>query len=292
MYDPERLIDRLDALIDRLERLLPEPPAASDWAAPAFRWRTRNGRGWLHAVCSPQRLDPADLLCLERQQAEIERNTRQFLAGRGANNLLLWGSRGTGKSSLIKAIFNAYRDQGLRLIEVDKEDLRDLPDILDLIRERPERFILFCDDLSFEAGEPGYKALKAALEGSISATPDNLLIYATSNRRHLMPGVPGREPRGPSDRWRDAPGRVRGGKDLTLGPLRSLDQLSPLHPGPVSGHGPPLVQPPGVTPDGLGAGGTGRPAMGPAPRLPQRPHRLAVRPGLGGAGGRDGRRIS
>ncbi len=181
------LIARFESLIDRLERLLPEPPAPTDWGARAFRWRTRNGRGWLAALYSPQRIDLADLLCLERQKSEVERNTCQFLAGRGANNLLLWGSRGTGKSSLIKSVLTAFADRGLRLIEVDKDDLKDLPEILDLVRPRPERFILFCDDLSFEAGESGYKALKAALEGSLSATPDNLLIYATSNRRHLMP---------------------------------------------------------------------------------------------------------
>ena len=187
MPETEALIARAESLVARLERLLPEPPPPTDWGAVAFRWRTRHGRGWLQAEHAPHRLDPTDLLCLDRQQAEIERNTRQFLAGRGANNLLLWGSRGTGKSSLIKAVFTAHQGHGLRLIEVDKDDLRDLPDILDLVRHRPERFILFCDDLSFEANEPGYKALKAALEGSISATPENLLIYATSNRRHLMP---------------------------------------------------------------------------------------------------------
>lgn len=187
MTDIDRLIDRVDTLIGRLERLVPPAPEPTDWSAGAFRWRTRQGRGWLQALASPQRIDPADLLCLERQRAEIDRNTRQFLEGRGANNLLLWGSRGTGKSSLVKAVFNAYRERGLRLVEVDRDDLGDLPEILDLVRLRPERFILFCDDLSFEVGEAGYKALKAALEGSISATPDNLLIYATSNRRHLMP---------------------------------------------------------------------------------------------------------
>jgi predicted AAA+ superfamily ATPase len=187
MYGSNDLITRAESLIERLERFLPEPPAPVDWGAKAFRWRTRSGRGWLQAVHEPHRIDPADLLCLARQQAEIERNTAQFLAGRGANNLLLWGSRGTGKSSLIKAVFTANQDRGLRLIEVDKDDLRDLPDIIDLLRLRPEHFILFCDDLSFEAGEPGYKALKAALEGSISSTPANCLIYATSNRRHLMP---------------------------------------------------------------------------------------------------------
>jgi len=128
-----------------------------------------------------------DLVCLERQKEEITRNTRQFLSGKSANNVLLWGSRGTGKSSLIKAMLSELRSQGLRLIEVDKDDLIDLPDILEQIRYRPEHFVLFCDDLSFEASESGYKALKAALDGSLSAMPENLLIYATSNRRHLLP---------------------------------------------------------------------------------------------------------
>jgi len=187
MPQTDQVLNRLDTLVDRLERLLPADVASPDWTAHAFRWRTNGGRGWLQAVHAPHRLDLADLLGLERQKDEIDRNTRQFMAGRSANNVLLWGSRGTGKSSLVKAAFNAYRDQGLRLIEVDKDDLVQLPDILDLIHDRPERFILFCDDLSFEASESSYKALKAALDGSIAATPDNVLIYATSNRRHLLP---------------------------------------------------------------------------------------------------------
>ena len=167
--------------------LLPGGTEPPDWSAHAFRWRRRGDRGWLQAVPAPHRINLDDLLCLDRQKAEIERNTAAFLAGRGANNVLLWGSRGTGKSSLIKAVFNAMRERGLRLIEIDKDDLIQLPEILELIRDRPERFILFCDDLSFDAGESGYKALKAALDGSITATPENLLIYATSNRRHLLP---------------------------------------------------------------------------------------------------------
>lgn len=187
MHDIERLIARAEALLERVERLLPRVPDTPDWSAEAFRWRRTSGRGWLQAVHAPHGIGLDDLLCLERQKAEISRNTRQFLEGRVANNLLLWGSRGTGKSSLIKAVFNELRGTGLRLIEVDKDDLTDLPDIIDLVRQRPERCIIFCDDLSFEAGESGYKALKAALEGSISAVPENLLIYATSNRRHLMP---------------------------------------------------------------------------------------------------------
>ena len=187
MLKADQFLDRLDRLVDRLERLLPTAVAAPDWSAHAFRWRGDGSRGWLQPVHAPHRLLAADLLCLERQQAEIERNTAQFMAGRSANNVLLWGSRGTGKSSLVKAVFNAHRESGLRLIEVDKDDLIQLPDILGLIADRPERFILFCDDLSFEASESAYKALKAALDGSIAATPDNVLIYATSNRRHLLP---------------------------------------------------------------------------------------------------------
>jgi hypothetical protein len=187
MSAKKRLLTRAERLLERLEQLLPPGDESPDWSAHAFRWRRQGQRGWLQAVHAPHRIGLDELLCLDQQKAEIERNTRQFLAGRGANNVLLWGSRGTGKSSLIKAVFTALRDQGLRLIEVDKEDLIQLPEILELLRGRPERFILFCDDLSFEASESGYKALKAALDGSITATPENLLIYATSNRRHLLP---------------------------------------------------------------------------------------------------------
>jgi predicted AAA+ superfamily ATPase len=187
MTEVADLIDRAAALLERLEALLPEPAAAPNWNAHAFRWRKDRGGGYLQPLAHPQRLAADDLLCLDHQKAEIERNTRQFLASRSANNVLLWGSRGTGKSSLVKAIFNEMREQGLRLIEVDKDDLVELPDILERIRYRPERFLIFCDDLSFEANESGYKALKATLEGSINAVPDNLLIYATSNRRHLLP---------------------------------------------------------------------------------------------------------
>jgi len=187
MTDVAALIDRAATLLDRLDELLPVASAPPDWTKEAFRWRKSGRQGLLQALREPHRLALNDLLCVEHQKEEIERNTRQFLAGKSANNMLLWGSRGTGKSSLVKAIFNELRGQGLRLVEVDKDDLIDLPDILDQIRYRPEHFVLFCDDLSFEASETGYKALKAALDGSVSATPDNVLIYATSNRRHLLP---------------------------------------------------------------------------------------------------------
>jgi hypothetical protein len=184
------LLDRADALLDRLAQHLPAP-VGLDFSAHAFRWHAPTGgldtRGWLEPVHRPHGLRLDDLCCIDAQRDEIDRNTRQFLAGGGANNVLLSGARGTGKSSLVKALFNTYRDRGLRLIEVDKDELKDLPRILALLEGREERFLLYCDDLSFEAGEGSYKALKAALDGSISAPPDNLLIYATSNRRHLLP---------------------------------------------------------------------------------------------------------
>jgi len=184
----DSLLARAEALLERLECLLPQAPALPDWdSAVAFRWRRRNGRAELQAVRHPHRVQLKNLRGVDEQKKRIDRNTRQFVAGRSANNVLLTGARGTGKSSLVKAMLDKYAGRGLRLIEIDKHDLLDLPDIVELIDGRPERFILFCDDLSFEAGEPGYQALKAALDGSIAAPSDNLLIYATSNRRHLMP---------------------------------------------------------------------------------------------------------
>ena len=181
------LIDRLDALFDRLDAVLPPPLPKTDWSATAYRWRTRAGRGWLEAVKQPHRIRFEDLQGVDDQKQRIAQNTKQFVAGRSANNVLLTGARGTGKSSLVKAVLNQFAAKGLRLIEVDKDDLIDLPDIVELVEGRPERFILFTDDLSFEDGEPAYKALKSVLDGSVAAVPDNVLIYATSNRRHLMP---------------------------------------------------------------------------------------------------------
>jgi uncharacterized protein len=184
----DRFLARADALLARVEALLPPPPEAIDWtAAHAFRWRKRQGRGYLQPVSAVSAIALDDLRNIDRQKGLIERNTRQFVQRKPANNVLLTGARGTGKSSLIKACLNAYAHDGLRLIEVDKDDLHDLGDIVDLIAPRPERFIVFCDDLSFEEGESGYKALKVALDGSVAAQSDNVLIYATSNRRHLLP---------------------------------------------------------------------------------------------------------
>lgn len=183
----DQLIERLDKLVARAEQLLPAPPPRIDWRAPAFRWKRSAGGGHLVAVKRPQLIRLGDLQDIDAQKTLVDRNTRQFLEGLPANNVLLTGARGTGKSSLVKAMLDAYADRGLRLIEVDKAELVDLPEIVELVRDRPERFIVYCDDLSFSSGEATYKALKVALEGSISARADNLLIYATSNRRHLMP---------------------------------------------------------------------------------------------------------
>jgi predicted AAA+ superfamily ATPase len=162
-----------------------------DWKASAYRWRKQKNllgeQGYLQPVLHASRIRLHDIQHVERQKDLIVQNTRQFVQGKPANNVLLTGARGTGKSSLIKACLNEFSQQGLRLIDVDKADLADLADIVDLIAERPERFIIFCDDLSFEEGEAGYKALKVALDGSMSAATDNVLIYATSNRRHLLP---------------------------------------------------------------------------------------------------------
>jgi len=184
----QHLIDRAEALLARIEAVVPHPLAAPDWnASIAFRYRKRGGSGLIEPVRHVASIRLGSLVEVGPQKERLLRNTEQFVAGHGANNVLLTGARGTGKSSLIKACLNEFAGQGLRLIEVDKTDLVDLPDIVDLVAERPERFIVFCDDLSFDEGEPGYKALKSILDGSISESSDNVLIYATSNRRHLLP---------------------------------------------------------------------------------------------------------
>jgi uncharacterized protein len=184
----ELFLKRAEALLSRLEGLIPPAVAAPAWeSAVAFRWRGLGQAPRIRPVhrLSPVRLD--DLQCLDRQKILVERNTRQFLQGLPANNVLLWGSRGTGKSTLIRALLNRYSSRGLRLIEVDREGLKELPEILECIEDRPERFILYCDDLSFEADDVSYKTLKAVLEGALTALSGNALIYATSNRRHLLP---------------------------------------------------------------------------------------------------------
>jgi uncharacterized protein len=185
----ERLIERAEALIQRIEAILPQPISAPAWdASIAYRYRKRSsGHGLLEPVRHVAKIDLQDLKEIDGQKEKIQRNTEQFVQGLPANNVLLTGARGTGKSSLIKACLNEYAPRGLRLIEVDKSDLVDLPDIIELVSDRPEKFMVFCDDLSFEDGEPGYKALKSILDGSVAAATPNVLIYATSNRRHLLP---------------------------------------------------------------------------------------------------------
>jgi predicted AAA+ superfamily ATPase len=185
----EQLLDKVSLLVDRIEAVLPQALSAPDWSkAVAWRYRKRSsGHGALEPVRHVAGMTLDDLQEIDDQKEKMQRNIAQFVQGRPANNVLLTGARGTGKSSLIKACLNHYAPQGLRLIEVDKDDLTDLPDLIEVVAGRPEKFMVYCDDLSFEDGEPGYKALKSILDGSVAAATPNVLICATSNRRHLLP---------------------------------------------------------------------------------------------------------
>lgn len=187
MTIPDEFLTRASHLLERWESLLDGRATPPDWSYDAYRWRHDRQGMRLVPVRKPHRVELDDLLCMDAQKAEVVRNTDRFVKGHPANNVLLWGARGTGKSTLIKAVFNAFVDYGLRLIEVEKEHLVDLVEIVDLLDGRDERYLLYCDDLSFEADDAGYKSLKTALEGSIAAPPNNVLIYASSNRRHLLP---------------------------------------------------------------------------------------------------------
>ncbi len=180
---------RAELFMARVEASLPHGVEQPDWSASiAFRYRRRrSGQGVITPVQHVGVMSLDDLKEIDDQKEKIQRNTAQFVRGATANNVLLTGARGTGKSSLIRACLHTYAAQGLRLIEVDKADLVDLTDIVDLVAQRPEKFIVFCDDLSFDEGEAGYKALKSVLDGSVAAATPNVLIYATSNRRHLLP---------------------------------------------------------------------------------------------------------
>ncbi len=185
--DPE-LTEQLKRVLSALEPLLPRPAAPIDWTTcHAANWRRRPFSGALEPVPSVEAMHLDDLLGIEAQKATLEENTRQFLAGLPANDTLLWGTRGTGKSSLVRALLHAYADRGLRIIQVDKDDLVSLPAIVEEVKTQPFRFIVFADDLSFESGDPSYMVLKSALDGSVHALPDNVLLYVTSNRRHLVP---------------------------------------------------------------------------------------------------------
>lgn len=185
----ERFFARAELFMERVEASLPHTLTAPDWTASiAFRYRRRtSGQGVISPVAHVGAMSLESLREIDDQKEKIYRNTAQFVRGGTANNVLLTGARGTGKSSLIRACLHTFAPKGLRLIEVDKADLIDLQDIIELIASRPEKFIVFCDDLSFDDGEPGYKALKSVLDGSVAASTPNVLIYATSNRRHLLP---------------------------------------------------------------------------------------------------------
>jgi predicted AAA+ superfamily ATPase len=178
---------RAVSVLERLDAWLPQPLQEPNWAAVAFRWQQVGQQGILQALPIPHTFPLSRLAAVDKQMQQLVRNTEQFLAGRPANNALLSGARGTGKSSLVKALLHEYAEQGLRLIEVDKQDLASLPSLLKLLQGRAEKFIVFCDDLSFEHGDDGYKALKTALDGGLSVRADNVIVYATSNRRHLLP---------------------------------------------------------------------------------------------------------
>ncbi len=186
--DISHLIDKAESLLTRLDAIIPQAMPEPDWNnSIALRWRKRGNVGYLQTIKNPHRISLDELHDIDEQKQSIERNTRQFVEGKPANNILLTGARGTGKSSLVKAMLPTFSDKGLRLVEVDKQDLIDLPDIVEIIASRPEKFIIYCDDLSFEASESAYKALKVVLDGSLADASNNVLVYATSNRRHLMP---------------------------------------------------------------------------------------------------------
>jgi uncharacterized protein len=182
------LQDQLREILAAVRQILPKPVPPIDWALTlAANWRRHSLAGYLEPMQNLDHIRLDDLLGIEAQKRIVENNTRQFLGGVPANNLLLWGSRGTGKSSLIRALLNRYAGNGLRIVQIDKDDLPSLPDIFQQIEAQPFRFVIFCDDLSFEPGERSYKMLKSALDGSVYAAPANSLIYVTSNRRHLLP---------------------------------------------------------------------------------------------------------
>ncbi|MDH3544048.1 MAG: ATP-binding protein [Desulfuromonadales bacterium] len=182
------VVEQLERVLSSVEQLLPKAIEPIDWReAPAANWRRHSFAGYLEAIEDIDETALDDLVGIDRQKKVLEKNTRQFLKGYPANNALLWGSRGTGKSSVVRALLNKYADSGLRIVQVDKHDLDHLPDIFAQIGKLPYRYIILCDDLSFEADDPGYKILKSVLDGSVYASPKNVLIYVTSNRRHLLP---------------------------------------------------------------------------------------------------------
>lgn len=185
MTDTEKPATRLTSLLQRFKLTAPTPDATQ--AAPLLRWRSRGETSRLEAIHHSREIRLDDLLCIDRQKKALKSNTEQFINDYPANNVLLWGPRGTGKSSLVKAVFSKYRERGLRLVEVTRDSLTDLHDVCGELNRLRGKFIIYCDDLSFDVNDPSYKTLKVLLDGSVSDIPDNILIYATSNRRHLIP---------------------------------------------------------------------------------------------------------
>jgi predicted AAA+ superfamily ATPase len=181
-------LQRADAVLERLEPLLPAPRVALDWnTVIAARWQREGRTGYLQPLRASLDLQLSDLVGVDAQCAQLARNTRQFVSGLPANHALLWGARGTGKSSLVRALLAEHASAGLRLIEIERDHLADLPKVVEVLAGLAQRFVLFCDDLSFESGEGDYRVLKSVLDGSLERAPDNVLLYATSNRRHLVP---------------------------------------------------------------------------------------------------------
>ncbi|OTG94780.1 ATP-binding protein [Acinetobacter sp. ANC 3832] len=180
---PDHLIKSLSVVLEQLHQMLPEPKQETDFSAPAFRWQDKQ----LKPIYQPKAMHLDDLKGIERQVNKILQNTEQFLHGLPANDILLTGSRGTGKSSIVRSLLTKYVDQGLRLIEIERDDLSDLPEIQKLIKDRTEKFIVYCDDLAFNAEDENYRSLKSVLDGSLQSGSSNFIIYATSNRRHLLP---------------------------------------------------------------------------------------------------------
>ena len=180
---PDHLIERLSTVLEQLQNVLPEPKQSTDFSSPAFKWQNKQ----LKAIHQPKPILLEDLKGIERQMQIVLQNTEQFLKGLPANDVLLTGSRGTGKSSIVRALLSRYQNKGLRLIEIERDDLADLPEIQKLIQDRPEKFIVYCDDLAFNAEDENYRSLKSVLDGSLQSGSNNFIIYATSNRRHLLP---------------------------------------------------------------------------------------------------------
>lgn len=243
MSDFDKLYGRADQLLSCLEKLLPVEQPAIDWrAAIAFRWRKRGDTGFIQPVTHPHRIALAALHGIDAQKKLIDRNTRQFVQGYPANNVLLTGARGTGKSSLVKAVLNKYAAKGLRLIEVEKHDLTDLHDIVEQICWRPERFILYCDDLSFEADEPGYKALKVVLDGSIATASENVLGLCHFQSPPLDARVHAGQSQHQTYWCRNPSERIGRGENFLVGTFWFVGVVLSLRSGSIPGYRQPLAR--------------------------------------------------